>query len=531
MQKEVSVSETIIPETFLPRISRQGRNYVNLVSWLLYQAFKGRTWKLALATGLSLLHLGSQAAAIYVVYWYGKQMEQTGLVTVPFVDIKVNLKEQPEWLWAIVVFSTISFVVSAILLYLSRKQILDMVEKYYSESLEQLVMLTLRVPDPRAPIASQIFHDRRLAGVTTGCRRGVLTSISFANTITSLVGGLGAAVFLFRIDLPLTLLIVGSGLLAAVFLYPLTLRGSKSAKEREKAQAMFRTEVRELQLAPTKERTSEGLVIADDLARIYMMRRRVLTELVFATEIGITILLGIVIYYMASQALSGKEQWAVFIAYIGALRLTLNGAAHAIRAFASVSRYYPQIVRYYLFLKDIQKIETTPLPEVHRGAKVMLGTLPNGKDVLAEIGGCLAILAVGQVREVMFALVHAKLAPSAGPVAAAEFDPADVSGSEAGIALVPSQALDKGGEQIRSLLEGALKNKLTLIIYNVADQVGSFGEKQVLTVKDGDLQRFAWLGTEEGDAVLKEFSLRAASKRGLKQDLAADEEDEDEDDM
>jgi hypothetical protein len=31
--------------------------------------------------------------------------------------------------------------------------------------------------------------------------------------------------------------------------------------------------------------------------------------------------------------------------------------------------------------------------------------------------------------------------------------------------------------------------------------------------------------------VLKEFSLRAASKRGLKQDLAADEEDEDEDDM
>ena len=79
-----------------------------------------------------------------------------------------------------------------------------------------------------------------------------------------------------------------------------------------------------------------------------MMRRRVLTELVFATEIGITILLGVVIYYMASQALAGREQWAIFIAYVGALRMTLNGAAQAIRAFASVSRYYPQIVRYYL---------------------------------------------------------------------------------------------------------------------------------------------------------------------------------------
>ena len=38
-----------------------------------------------------------------------------------------------------------------------------------------------------------------------------------------------------------------------------------------------------------------------------MMRRRVLTELVFAMEIGVTILLGVVIYYMASQALAGRE--------------------------------------------------------------------------------------------------------------------------------------------------------------------------------------------------------------------------------
>ena len=71
----------------------------------------------------------------------------------------------------------------------------------------------------------------------------------------------------------------------------------------------------------------QGLESVDDLARLYMMRRRVLTELVFATEIGITILLGIVIYYMASQALAGREQWAIFIAYVGALRMTLVGAS------------------------------------------------------------------------------------------------------------------------------------------------------------------------------------------------------------
>ena len=91
------------------------------------------------------------------------------------------------------------------------------------------------------------------------------------------------------------------------------------------------------------------------MARTYMMRRRVLTELVFATEIGITILLGVVIYYMANEALAGREQWALFIAYIAALRMMLVGVAQAIQAFASVSRSYPQIVRYYLLLTDIQR--------------------------------------------------------------------------------------------------------------------------------------------------------------------------------
>lgn len=357
MQKDVSTSETIKSDTFLPRISRQGRNYATLIGWLLYRAFRGRTWKLAIATGLSLLHLASQAAAIYVVYWYGKEMEKTGLVTIPFLDASVDLKAQPEWLWVIVAVSTTGFVLSAVLLYLSRKQIFDIVEQHYARSLEQLILLTLRVPDPRAPVATQLFKDRRLGGLTTGCRRGALTSISFANAITGILGGFGGAIFLFRIDLPLTLLIVVSAVLAALFLYPLTLRAAKNAKNREKAQGALKVDVRRLTEDPTVEQTVTGLESADELSRVYLLRRRVLTELVFAIEIGITIIIGLVIYYMATEALAGREQWAIFIAYIGALRMTLQGASQAIRAFANVSRYYPQIVRYYLFLKDFQKLE------------------------------------------------------------------------------------------------------------------------------------------------------------------------------
>ena len=453
-------------------------------------------------------------------------MRSSGVGKIPWFNVEVSLKDQPEWLWAIVVGSTALFVLSALLLYLSRKQIIDMVENYYARSIEQLVLLSLRVPDPRARIASQIFLDYGLGGLTMGCRRGALMSTTFAGAITAVVGGLGAAVFLLRIDPALTLLIMASAVVAALFLYPLTIRAAQSARAREKVQGAFRDELRELNRDPTVEPSATSIESADDMARIYMMRRRVSTELIFAIEIGVTILIGIVIFYMARQALAGKEQWAIFIAYIGALRMTLNGGSQAIRAFAGVSRYYPQIVRYYLFLKDMRKINSTSLTEVHAGDKVILGTLHNGDDVVAEIGERFAMLATGQIREPMYALVGAKLEKSGAPVATAIVDPANIRQTAAGLVLVACPKTSKGIEETGPLLEkAAFKQKLSLIVYSNIEKVGSFGETKVLTAEEGELRRFALLGTEEGDAVLQEFSLRVAAKH-VQAGLADDEEDD-----
>ena len=70
---------------------------------------------------------------------------------------------------------------------------------------------------------------------------------------------------------------------------------------------------------------------------------------------------------------------------------------------------------------------------------------------------------------------------------------------------------------------------MTFIVYHQANRVGSFGEKYLLTVEESELQRFALLGTEQGDAVLKEFSLKAAAKLAAKGGLPDDDDDEDED--
>ena len=71
-----------------------------------------------------------------------------------------------------------------------------------------------------------------------------------------------------------------------------------------------------------------------------------------------------------------------------------------------------------------------------------------------------------------------------------------------------------------------LKDKVTLLFYQAADSAGSLGETRVLTTLDGELWRFAVLGTEEGDAVLKEYTLKAA-KKATKAGLAEEDEEDD----
>ena len=516
---------------FLPKVWRQGRNYFSLVGWLLYTAFKGRTWKLAIAVGLSLLGLAAQGAAIFVVYWYGRQMEKGGSYSVPLVHIDMNLKEQPEWLWAIVIFSTSFFILSAALLYMSRRQVLNIVQEHYAATLEQLALLTNRLPDARVKLASSLFVDYGFGGIATGARRGTLIVVTSASTITALVGGLGAAFFLFRIDLPLTLLIIVSAGVAALLLYPLTIRGVASAKLREKAQEAFRVEFKQLVEKRLAAEPVTSFKAAEGLADAYLMRRRVLTELIFAIEVGITVILGLVVYYMASQALAGREQWAIFIAYIGALRMTLNGGAQAVRALASISRYYPQIVRYALLVKDMQKINDTEFARARPGDKLILGTLTNGQDVIAEAGDCLALLTLDIIHEVEFAFINARLPHSTAPIAIMSVEPSRAPDSPAAIALL---SFDRPGEQeveqLRAWREGVLKDKVALVIHRDSDNVGLFGESRVLVLNEGEMQRYVLLGTEDADAVLKEFALKAAAKRRGKRGLLDTDEDEEEED-
>ena len=82
--------------------------------------------------------------------------------------------------------------------------------------------------------------DVGVGGLLGGCQRGAIIAISFANAATAVVGGIGAAAFLLWSEPWLTLLVFICAAIAALFLYPLALRASKSAKELERLRTSSR---------------------------------------------------------------------------------------------------------------------------------------------------------------------------------------------------------------------------------------------------------------------------------------------------
>jgi len=162
---------------------------------------------------------------------------------------------------------------------------------------------------------------------------------------------------------------------------------------------------------------------------------------------------------------------------------------------------------------------------VRRGDQVILGTLHNGKDAVTEVGNWVTLLTRRRMREAICVSVGAKLVPSREPVAAYIVNPVDLRESAAGLAFISASRLKPEDKQTQSQLRDVLRDKVTIIVADEAEKAGAFGETYVLTEDDGELWRFAMLGTEEADAVLKEFSLKAASKQA-RGDLADDEEDD-----
>jgi hypothetical protein len=269
------------------------------------------------------------------------------------------------------------------------------------------------------------------------------------------------------------------------------------------------------------------LETSDALAHAFLAVRRVRIELTFAIGIGVTVILVLVICYLAARATGGgPEQWAIFIAYIGALRLALAGGSQAIGAVVGISRFYPQLMRYYVFTQNARMIDQRHLGRVRRGDMLTLGTLHNGADIAVSAGQRIALATTDTVYQMRSALLDARLPRVGMPLGSVIIDNADASIGDAAVAIVQLDRQPNGRDSPPPALDERLDDSVTLIVHRNARRVGSFEETHLLTLDDGEFCRFAPLGTSESDAALEEFS-RKSAKRRKKRFIDAEEDDED----
>ncbi len=511
------------PISLIAGVGKQARNYTRVVVWLVYEAFRGHMGKLAAALLSNIFYVSGQIGAIGVIYGYARLMERKEPLKVPLFDMTLD-PSRPEILWAMVGLSALLFLASGVFQYVSRRITYKIAEHNLADSLKRLVVLDGRLPDPRAPMASRMLVQQGFPKILGGSRRGALMAVIFFNASAGALGAVAALVFLLWMDPVLTVLILAGVALGALSLYPIALRGVRVARLRERTQIALNKDLRELyQAGPTAERVSR-LETPAAFAAAFLGRRRIVAEFTLVMGIAVTIILGMVVYYMASQALSGGASWAVFVAYIGALRMVLSGSTLVVRAFGGVSRFYPQIVPYYALMRDAPKLDQRPLAAVGHGDAVFLGSQANGGRVTVRAGDRLAVASTDPRREVQFAMMEAKAPASGMPVATTIVRSGKCLNDEAGIAVIELDLSGMGSENAAAL-DGALRDKVALFIHQSPKTVGAYGETSLLTVDEGAIERFVSLGTSESDLILEEFARKAAAARAR---ATYDEDDEDE---
>ena len=153
-------------------------------------------------------------------------------------------------LGGVVAASAVCFLASSSFLYLSQNTLIGITEKSFPESLTECLRIARRLPDPRAPEASQIFLERGLTQVNRGCRYGASSTLALLNAVTPLIGGVAAGVALLVIDPILTSMLAVAAALWSALLYPLMKRQVKFTDRLAKAKAEFSRESREALRSP-----------------------------------------------------------------------------------------------------------------------------------------------------------------------------------------------------------------------------------------------------------------------------------------
>lgn len=512
-------------------VARSGANYTATLIWLIRRSIDGHKLKVSVVFALGQLSLSSQAAAIFTLYWYAEKTQSDAVVSLSALGIELRAREDPMLLLIVVAASVICFLASAGFVYISRSMVLSLGQEEVACGLTQLIGIARRLPDPRAPVASEFFIRGGLKKVDAGCKMGGMATVILLNVVTPVVGGVVAVGVLVWIDAVLTTMIVIAAVLWSTLLYPLTQRQLMFARSRGREGKAFKEEARALLQAPPSTATPEKLDSAVRVAEVFLGRRRVTNEMVFVLQIGVTLIGALAAFYLATSIMGGSGDWPIFIVYLGGLRIALGGCFAAPRTFGIVSRFYPNLSLFVRFLQSAAKIDREVLGHVRNGDAVMLGSLPDGTEVSIRSGDRLALATLNARPELDLAFLRARAADTGCPLATAHLDAADLPSQKRDIpiAVMEVGTLTQMGTAAADAFLHELRDSVALIVYRDTTHVGTFGERHLIVVDGGAITTFVPLGVAESRAALERFAGASPGVRKHVPESVQDEQEEDED--
>lgn len=364
-------------------IVNQGRKYLRIVNWLLRDAYFTQFWgKPARIFVFAALRLTCQLGAVTALYFYSNALKSGK--NIEFLSFALPARESLSLMWIIIIFSFLLFTLASLFQYLSRVVSISLASAFEEASSRRAFNALSRLPDPRVPEINELLKKGDFKRIAGDARRAGMTVRSIGFAVPGAISGLAATAAIVLIDPALTLIL--GVLMMFVFLlqYPANIKGAKHGYLFEKSlSSVSKGTVAILRsFLLTSQDEEQKAVAIDNLythqgfkaaIQAFAGRMRVIEESTFIMQVGGALVISIVVFYIGSRLLGGVANWGLLLAYIASLRIALNGVVLVGRTLTSMSRFYPQLVRYDALLFS-QSLLDRSAPALVAGERILIST-------------------------------------------------------------------------------------------------------------------------------------------------------------
>ena len=353
------------------RAQRRGRRYLKVLSWLLADSF-GQLPRQSLRVSLYAgVRLACQAGAVAILYAYAGALEQDQ--TVGWLSLDFAARGSRALLWMVIASSGGLFLAAAGLDYLSRAEAIHLSGAYEERCARRAMSVRSRLPDLRVPEANELLVKSRSRQVAMDGRRCGMAVRSLGYVIPAIITGVASVMVVLYLDPLLTLSLGVLAALAFAGQYPANVKAAKLSSKLESAQRMAGQEItslmaqlgRETHGVPPDSRSFSKLYdsgsVGESLAA-FSGRLRAVEEGTLVFQAGGTVVVGVAVFVIGNELVSGGSDWGRLLVYVVALRAVVAGVVKVGRTLTTLSRFYPKLIRSHILAETERALEAPVVP-------------------------------------------------------------------------------------------------------------------------------------------------------------------------